>query len=74
MMARGRGRGGGGVAGGEESLIGWATPAAARFRFKTESRGGRSRPTYKRFLPPGDPSPPATPPPRHHFRDSSPRH
>ena len=37
---RGRGRGGGGVAALEGSLIGWATPAAARLRFKTESRGG----------------------------------
>ena len=47
MMARGeesrnlRGRGGGGVAALEGSLIGWATPAAARLRFKTESRGER---------------------------------
>ena len=36
---RGRGRGGGGVAALEGSLIGWATPAATRLRFKTESRG-----------------------------------
>eukprot|EP01046_Picozoa_sp_COSAG06_P004140 COSAG06_NODE_169_length_21469_cov_23.096865_6_plen_73_part_00 len=28
---------------------------AARFRFKTESRGGRSRPIYKRFLQCRDP-------------------
>eukprot|EP01043_Picozoa_sp_COSAG02_P025970 COSAG02_NODE_1480_length_12399_cov_250.195935_10_plen_141_part_00 len=37
-----RNRGGGGIAALEESLIGWATPAATRLRFKTESRGGTS--------------------------------
>ena len=43
MMALGRNRGkGGGGAALEESLSGWATPAAARLRFKTESRGARA--------------------------------
>eukprot|EP01043_Picozoa_sp_COSAG02_P026171 COSAG02_NODE_1499_length_12268_cov_12.941984_11_plen_151_part_00 len=37
---RGRSRGGGGVAALEGSRKGWATPAATRLRFKTESRGG----------------------------------
>ena len=37
--AWGRSRGGGGVAGREGSRKGWATPAATRLRFKTESRG-----------------------------------
>ena len=56
---RGRSRGGGGVAGREGSRKGWATPAATRLRFKTESRG----------VPP--PFSPATPPSPAHNAEMS---
>ena len=51
-----------------------AGECATRLRFKTESRGGRSRPTLTRPLPTRDSSPSATPPDPRLLsrRDSSP--
>ena len=47
LMSRGKGRNRGNDGIGEGSLIGWATPAATRLRFKTESRGDSLATTFR---------------------------